>query len=62
MKVKVELDGYEMRRLFPKNTLKKARLFAQDIIDRYCNGEYLSEDKLDELSHEQYKRILRRLA
>jgi len=52
MKVIVELDGYEMHRLFPKNTLKKAKLFAQDIIDRYCSGEYLDEDRITELEHE----------
>jgi len=48
MKIKVELDGYEMERLFPKNTEKKAKLFAQDIINRYCNSEYLDEERLEE--------------
>jgi hypothetical protein len=48
MKVTVELDGYEMGRLFGKEKEKKAQLFAQNIIDRYCNGEYLCEDELIE--------------
>jgi hypothetical protein len=44
MKVEIELDSYEMRRLFPEDTLQKAKEFAQNIIDRYCNGEYLLEE------------------
>jgi len=48
MNVKINLDKYEMGRLFPKNTLKKAKRFAQDIIDRYCNCEYLDEERLTE--------------
>ncbi len=48
MKIQVDLDGYEMKRLFAKATKKKAKLFAQDIIDRYCSGEYLDEERLEE--------------
>ena len=57
MKVIVKLDGYEMKRLFPKKTLKMARLFAQNIIDRYCNGEYLYCD-LDDLQRKGKKEKL----
>lgn len=52
MKVKVELDGYEMRRLFGDEVEKKAKLFAQNIIDRYCNGEYLPEEFTEEFTEE----------
>lgn len=45
MKVTVELAFYEMKKLFLKETPTKAALFAKNIIDRYCNGEYLCEDR-----------------
>jgi len=46
MKVFVELDSYEMKRLFPAKTIKRAKLFAQNIIDRYGNEEYITEEFL----------------
>ena len=59
MKVIVALDGYEMKRLFKNNTVKMAKLFAQNIIDRYCSGEYLCEDELIEDELTETKRNLK---